>query len=333
MLGEGKETLMSLETRGAPAGPGSRGDDTFELYDLKVEVVAGDKPFVCSHHVGDSFLVQGENLVFPEGASFSMYALAALLPMLPAKQRPLHPNDWMLSDAEIACPDPNCGARFRITRVARRTQSHAVCTVVPLAEVSEASGAHAGTTGKAAALEGARWERGDGYVLRPACAEDVEAYWRNFDPLDPEVVRMTGCKSKFAREEVVGFFLECLFDESRCDFVLVAPDGRIVGESVVNEIDPDERCANFRIALFQPDVRGRGLGTWMTCATRDFAFERLGLHRLELDVFSFNERAVRTYEKAGFQREGVRRGAVRDGDGWADDIQMALLEDDWRALR
>lgn len=117
----------------AAAADAPAGDDSFELFDLKVEVVAGDKPFVCSHHVGDSFLVQGENLVFPAGASFSMYALAAILPMLPAKQRPLHPNDWMLSDAEIACPDPNCGARFRITRVARRTQSHAACTVVPLA--------------------------------------------------------------------------------------------------------------------------------------------------------------------------------------------------------
>lgn len=107
-------------------------DDTFTLYDLKVEVVAGEKPFVCSHHVGDHFYVQGENLVFPEGTSFSMYSLSALLPLLPAKQRELHKNDWMLSDCEIACPDPNCGARFRITRVGKRIQSHAACTVVPL---------------------------------------------------------------------------------------------------------------------------------------------------------------------------------------------------------
>ena len=41
-------------------------DDTFTLYDLKVEVVAGDRPMVCSHKVGDYFLVQGENLVFPK---------------------------------------------------------------------------------------------------------------------------------------------------------------------------------------------------------------------------------------------------------------------------
>ena len=110
------------------------GDDSFTLYDLKVEVEAGDRPMVCSHHVGDYFLVEGENLVFPEKTSFSMYALAAILPLLPAKQRPLQENDWMLSDALIACPDPNCGARFRITRTAKRSLRHADCTVVPLGE-------------------------------------------------------------------------------------------------------------------------------------------------------------------------------------------------------
>lgn len=121
-----------------PVASDASASDTFDLYDLKVEVVAGEKPFVCSHHVGDYFLVEGENLVFPAGARFSLYALSALLPLLPAKQRPLHPNDWMLSDALIACPDPNCGARFKITRVALRTQSHAQCTVVPVGEDANA---------------------------------------------------------------------------------------------------------------------------------------------------------------------------------------------------
>ena len=107
-------------------------DDRFFLYDLKVEVVATDRPMVCGHRVGDYFLVQGENLVFPQTHSFSMYALSALLPLLPARQRPLQKNDWMLSDAYIACPDPNCGARFKITRTGRRTLSHGECTVVEI---------------------------------------------------------------------------------------------------------------------------------------------------------------------------------------------------------
>lgn len=112
-------------------------DDTFELYDLKVEVIATEKPMVCSHTPGDYFLVEGENLIFPQKNSFSMYALSALLPLLPAKQRVLHHNDWMRTDTEIACPDPNCGARFRITRTGKRVFSHSACTVVPLDEKGE----------------------------------------------------------------------------------------------------------------------------------------------------------------------------------------------------
>lgn len=61
------------------------------------------------------------------------------------------------------------------------------------------------------------------------------------------------------------------------------------------------------------------------------AFDHLHLHRLELDVFSFNCRALRAYERAGFVREGTRRAAIPDGEGWADDILMAMLDTEWRA--
>lgn len=107
-------------------------DDTFELYDLRVEVVATDRPMVCGHRAGDWFEVRGEALMFPDRQSFSMYVLAALLPLLPAKQRPTDVNDWMTTDAEVACPDPNCGARFRITRIGTRTFRHRDVTAVPL---------------------------------------------------------------------------------------------------------------------------------------------------------------------------------------------------------
>jgi uncharacterized repeat protein (TIGR04076 family) len=110
-------------------------DDTFELYDLRVEVVApeGGKIF-CGAKVGDYFELHGEMLHLPPGQGFSIYSLAALLPLLPAKQRPTHKNDWMTSDAEVACPDPHCSTRFRIRRTGLRRFSHGETTAVPLGE-------------------------------------------------------------------------------------------------------------------------------------------------------------------------------------------------------
>jgi uncharacterized repeat protein (TIGR04076 family) len=107
-------------------------DDRFPLFDLRVEVIATDRPMVCNHRAGDFFTLRGENLEFPAGQSFPLYPLAALLPLLPAKQRPTHPNDWMTTDAEIACPDPHCGGRFRITRTGTTVFRHAEVTLVPL---------------------------------------------------------------------------------------------------------------------------------------------------------------------------------------------------------
>ena len=104
----------------------------FTLWDLRVEVIAGDKEMVCNHRVGDYFELSGENLSFPSGQTFPLYPLAALLPLLPAKQRDTHPNDWMTTDTDIACPDPHCGGVFRITRTAQRTFQHQDVTRVPL---------------------------------------------------------------------------------------------------------------------------------------------------------------------------------------------------------
>jgi hypothetical protein len=71
-------------------------------------------------------------LHLPPGQGFSIYSLGALLPLLAAKQRPTHANDWMSTDAEVACPDPHCPSRFRITRTQPRRFNHANTTAVTL---------------------------------------------------------------------------------------------------------------------------------------------------------------------------------------------------------
>ena len=169
----------------------------------------------------------------------------------------------------------------------------------------------------------------DGYILRLARKEDAEEYYENnFQPFDPETARLTGSRTDFTHDEVVGFLKKCIDDKDRYDFLIFSPQGKIIGESVLNEIDRELRKANFRIAVFHPQDCGRGIGSWAIKSTLDFAFRELKLHRVELDVFSFNPRAIRAYEKAGFRREGVLRDAVKDGDKYGDDILMAILEEE-----
>ncbi len=112
--------------------------DEFELYDLRVELVAPEGAKIYCGTVGDWFELRGEQLHMPPGQSFSIYSLSSILPLLPAKQRVTHPHDWMTSDAEVACPDPHCPSRLRITRLGKRRFSHADTTAVPLPKEPEA---------------------------------------------------------------------------------------------------------------------------------------------------------------------------------------------------
>lgn len=109
-----------------------RDERTFELYDLRVEIVrvAAGLEEICNHRVGDYFEVEGENIRIPGDRTFSLYALAAVLPLLPAKQRSTHANDWMTTDDLVMCPDPNCDAVMRITRTGLREFRTAEVTVV-----------------------------------------------------------------------------------------------------------------------------------------------------------------------------------------------------------
>jgi uncharacterized repeat protein (TIGR04076 family) len=101
--------------------PSAGSEEGFYLYDLRIEVVGpADRQIFCGAKPGDYFELHGEMLKLPPGQGFSIFSLGALLPLLAAKQRVTDPNDWMTTDAEIACPDPNCPTRFRITRTGRR---------------------------------------------------------------------------------------------------------------------------------------------------------------------------------------------------------------------
>lgn len=94
----------------------------YKLYDLEVTITGDPSAFNCSHKVGDGLLIKGENLYLKPGTKyFSHYALATLMPFFAAKQRAEQPEDFMRFETDIACPDPQCGARFSFKRLKRTT--------------------------------------------------------------------------------------------------------------------------------------------------------------------------------------------------------------------
>ena len=93
----------------------------FQLYDLRVTVVAIEGRSVCGLQVGDYFeLTESNRLRIPADKHFCIYALSSVLPLLAAKQRVLEANDWMERDSLVACPDPDERLIMRVERISSR---------------------------------------------------------------------------------------------------------------------------------------------------------------------------------------------------------------------
>jgi RimJ/RimL family protein N-acetyltransferase len=108
---------------------------------------------------------------------------------------------------------------------------------------------------------------------------------------------------------------------------------RLIGVTTFSALDVENGSAMFHITIGEPDAWGRGYGTDAASLMVGHAFRGLGLHRVALSVFSFNARAIRSYEKVGFRIEGRLRDAIwRDGRYW-DEVQMGILQADWMAVQ
>ena len=152
---------------------------------------------------------------------------------------------------------------------------------------------------------------------------------------DPELGRLTRYQTRpMSREEVERFFeTRLLAPDSVAYAIHVRATDRLIGLTTFSALDPDNGSVLFHITIGERDAWGQGYGTETVELMLGHAFERLGLHRVGLSVFAFNERAIRAYEKAGFHIEGRLREAIqRDGRFW-DEIQMGALREEWLSRR
>jgi len=173
---------------------------------------------------------------------------------------------------------------------------------------------------------------GETVVLRRHVPANLRAFQRWYG--DPDVVRLTRYQDGPMRpDEIERFFAaRAIGPESLAMAVHVRDDDRLIGTCALSQLDADNGSALFHITIGEKDAWGRGYGTEATRLMVGHAFSGLGLHRVGLTVFAFNDRAIRSYRSVGFVVEGRAREAIwRDGRWW-DEISMSMLDSDWAAL-
>ena len=170
-------------------------------------------------------------------------------------------------------------------------------------------------------------------VLRRHAPENVAAFRRWY--ADPEIARLARYQATPMRpEEIERFFAARVVGPDTLAMAIhERTTDRLIGTCAFSQLDGDNGSALYHITIGEADAWGRGFGTEATQLMVDHAFGTLGLHRIALYVFEFNERAIGAYRRCGFVIEGRSRESIwRDGRWW-DELAMSVLESDWRASR
>lgn len=165
---------------------------------------------------------------------------------------------------------------------------------------------------------------------RPENLDAISRWYR-----DPELSRLTRYSMRpMAQEEIDRFFTTRLLSQGSVAYgIHERATDRLIGLTTFSSLDADNGSVLFHITIGERDAWGHGYGTEAAGLMLWLAFERMGLHRVGLSVFAFNERAIRSYRKVGFVEEGRLRAAIaRDGRYW-DEVLMGVLRDEWEAAR
>ena len=166
---------------------------------------------------------------------------------------------------------------------------------------------------------------GEKLYLRLLQKEDVEEFYTWYS--DAQITRFVGMKP-LSQDRAKTLFYYLLNDPNGIYFGIVKKDdGKIIGYIFLARIFKSHKIAReFGIIIGDKNQWGQGYGSEATELILDYGFQHLNLHRIQLLVLDFNERALHMYRKLGFIEEGIQREARIVDDKWDNVIMMSLLE-------
>ncbi|MNO69930.1 Spermidine N(1)-acetyltransferase [compost metagenome] len=178
----------------------------------------------------------------------------------------------------------------------------------------------------------ARFLEGEKVYLTPISIEDAEWYFHNL--YDPETRKLTGTQRHFTKEGIAAYIERKNQDASSILLLIVLRDNdKPIGDIALQDIDSMNRNCNIRIALSSEEQTGKGYGSEALKLMLDYGFGILNMHRIELNVFDYNQHALHVYEKLGFRQEGIQREALYYNHKYHDSIMMSILENEFRAAQ
>jgi RimJ/RimL family protein N-acetyltransferase len=171
---------------------------------------------------------------------------------------------------------------------------------------------------------------GEGFRLRRATADDADFYVElaGHEEVEPYLAAVRAQTRDDALAEIEASQAEP--KESGRFVIEVEQDGQwrpagVMGYDVSNR---RSRIAHLGGLAIHPDFRGRRLSDQAARTFQRYLFDELDYHRLQLEIYAFNERAIRHAERAGFVREGVKRKAYWRHGEWVDSVMFGLLRED-----
>lgn len=167
---------------------------------------------------------------------------------------------------------------------------------------------------------------GERVYLRPLEASDLDSFYANA-LWNKEIRRLTGTQAVFSRQGLQNWFERNSTDESRIDLLICLQENdQPIGDLALLDINHLNQNAVVRISVFDKAYWGEGYGTEALFLLLEFGFDILNLHRIGLDVFEYNVRAIKAYEKLGFKQEGVIREELFYDGKFHDSILMGILQ-------
>ena len=170
--------------------------------------------------------------------------------------------------------------------------------------------------------------RGQRVTLRALQDGDVEVLrqWRNHPALFPYHFS----DLPLAQIEQRRWYEHYSSGGSTIVWIIENEEGTPIGYTLIKNLDHKNRQAEIGLHL-DPDFQSRGYGKDAFLTLMRFGFHELNLHRLYLEVFDFNEKAVHMYESLGFVTEGRRRETYFTQNAFHDVIQMSMLDHEFAA--